>query len=76
MVLMTILGGKGTVAGPVVGTLFIIGLEELSLRFLDSSELNIALTGTVLAAVLLFFPDGIVGSLRNMGKLPAILDWD
>jgi branched-chain amino acid transport system permease protein len=76
MVLMTILGGKGTVTGPVVGTVFIILLEEVSLRFLDSSELNIALTGTVLAAVLIFFPDGIVGSLRNMGKLPGILDWD
>jgi branched-chain amino acid transport system permease protein len=64
------------VTGPVVGTVFIILLEEVSLRFLDSSELNIALTGTVLAAVLIFFPDGIVGSLRNMGKLPGILDWD
>jgi branched-chain amino acid transport system permease protein len=76
MVLMTILGGKGTVAGPVVGTIFIILLEEASLRILDSSELNIALTGAVLASVLIFFPDGIVGSLRDRGWLPAVLDWD
>jgi hypothetical protein len=26
--------------------------------------------------VLLFFPLGIVGSLRQAGKLPKLLDWD
>jgi branched-chain amino acid transport system permease protein len=76
MVLMSILGGKGTVAGPVVGVVIIILVEEMSNRLLGSSELNIALIGTVLASVLIFFPDGLVGSLRNAGKLPAILDWD
>jgi hypothetical protein len=25
---------------------------------------------------LLFFPQGIVGSLRKAGRLPAFLDWD
>ena len=26
--------------------------------------------------VLLFFPEGIVGSLRRNGKLPKMLDWE
>jgi hypothetical protein len=26
--------------------------------------------------VLLFFPDGLVGSLRSRGRLPSFLDWD
>ena len=76
MVLMSILGGRGTVAGPVVGAVIIITADELSLRFWNSSELNIAGTGIVLATVLIFFPDGLVGSLRKAGRLPAILDWD
>jgi len=25
---------------------------------------------------LLFFPQGVVGSLRQSGKLPKFLDWD
>jgi branched-chain amino acid transport system permease protein len=43
---------------------------------LGASELNIVVTGLILIFVLLFFPEGIVGSLRNMNKLPSFLDWD
>jgi branched-chain amino acid transport system permease protein len=77
MVLMCILGGKGTVAGPVVGAVLIMVINEtvLSSEF-GSSELNIFVTGLLMLLVLLFFPDGIVGSLRKMGRLPAFLDWD
>jgi branched-chain amino acid transport system permease protein len=77
MVLMCILGGKGTVAGPVVGAVLIMVINEtvLSSEF-GSSELNIFVTGLLMLLVLLFFPDGVVGSLRKMGRLPAFLDWD
>ena len=76
MVLMSILGGKGTVAGPVVGAIMVIGADEFFRDIYGESELNIAGTGIVLAVALIFFPDGLVGSLRSRGWLPAILDWD
>jgi len=76
LVLMTVLGGKGTVAGPVIGAILFIAAEEYFVTALGSSELNIAAMGLLLAVVLLFFPEGIVGSLRNRGRLPPILDWD
>lgn len=76
MVLMVIVGGRGTVAGPVVGAFFIVLLDEASIDILGGSELNLAFTGIVLVAALLFFPMGIVGSLRNKGWLPGWLDWD
>jgi len=76
MVLMSIIGGRGTVAGPVVGATLIILLNEASLTYLGSTELNLVFTGGLLVVVLLFFPGGIVGSLRERGKLPAFLDWD
>jgi len=76
MVLMSILGGKGTVAGPVVGAVFLIIVNEFVLSRFGGSELNIFGTGLLMLLVLLFFPDGIVGSLRKMGRLPAFLDWD
>lgn len=76
LVLMTVLGGKGTVAGPVVGaTLFII-IEEFFVSNLGETQINIVATGLLLAIVLIFFPLGIVGSLRERGILPAFLDWD
>lgn len=76
MVLMSILGGKGTVAGPVVGAVLVIVINEFFLRNFGGSELNILGTGLLMLLVLLFFPDGLVGSLRKRGRLPAFLDWD
>jgi branched-chain amino acid transport system permease protein len=76
MVLMSIIGGRGTVAGPVIGAILIIGVNEFAVRQFGESELNIVFTGLILVVALLFFPQGIVGSLRKAGKLPAALDWD
>ena len=75
-VLMTILGGRGTVAGPVVGATVFIVANELIVSRLGASELNIAVTGALLLVILLFFPDGIVGTLKRNGRLPRALDWD
>jgi branched-chain amino acid transport system permease protein len=76
MVLMAIIGGRGTVAGPVIGALLIVGFNEWSVSEFGSSELNLTITGVLLVAALLFFPGGIIGSLRERGRLPRILDWD
>lgn len=76
MVLMAIIGGRGTVSGPVLGAFLIVGLNEFSITQFGGSELNLVITGLILVVVLLFFPLGIVGSLREAGRLPAGLDWD
>ena len=76
LVLMTVLGGKGTVAGSVVGAVLFIALNEFFVANLGFTELNIVATGLILALVLIFFPSGIVGTLRERGKLPPFLDWD
>jgi branched-chain amino acid transport system permease protein len=76
MVLMCILGGKGTIAGPVVGAILIIALNELFVATLGSSEINILATGMLMVIVLLFFPLGIIGTLAQRRKLPRILNWD
>jgi branched-chain amino acid transport system permease protein len=75
-VLMTILGGRGTVAGPVIGAIVFIVGNELIVTQLGASELNIAVTGALLLAILMLFPDGIVGTLKRNGHLPRALDWD
>jgi branched-chain amino acid transport system permease protein len=76
MVLMAIIGGRGTVAGPVLGAVLIVAFNEWSVSQFGSSELNLTITGVLLVAALLFFPGGIVGSLRGRGRLPRVLDWD
>ena len=76
MVLMTIIGGRGTVAGPVIGAILVVLLDESSVTLLGGSELNIVIAGVLLVAALLFFPMGIIGTLRERNRLPSWLDWD
>jgi branched-chain amino acid transport system permease protein len=75
-VLMTILGGRGTVSGPVIGATVFIVVNEFFVAKLGATELNIVATGLLLILVLVLFPEGIVGSLKKAGRLPRILDWD
>lgn len=76
MVLMCILGGKGTVAGPVIGAVLIVIFNELFVATLGASEINILATGAVMALALMFFPLGIIGTLARNGRLPRVLNWD
>ena len=76
MVLMCIIGGKGTIAGPVVGTILIVAFNEIFVATLGASEINILATGLIMMLTLIFFPLGIVGTLAKHGRLPRILNWD
>ena len=75
MVLMCILGGKGTVAGPVVGAVLLIAFNEFFVSQFGASEINLLGTGVIMLLALIYFPNGIVGTLKKAGKLPRILDW-
>jgi len=76
LVLMCILGGKGTIAGPVIGAVLIVAFNEIFVATLGASEINILATGLVMACALIFFPLGIVGTLARRDRLPRILNWD
>lgn len=57
-ILAVIVGGSGTVAGPVIGAFFVVLLPEV-LRFADSFRL--ILYGLFLVLATIFMPKGIVG---------------
>jgi branched-chain amino acid transport system permease protein len=75
IVLMAIIGGRGTVAGPVIGAILLVGSNELLVAKLGATELNLAAKGALMLAVLVFFPEGIVGTLKARRRLPRLLDW-
>ncbi|OCP36113.1 branched-chain amino acid ABC transporter permease [Ensifer sp. LC163] len=76
LVLMCILGGKGTIAGPVIGAILIVAINELFVATMGASEINILGTGLVMAIGLMFFPLGVIGTLARKDKLPRFLNWD
>jgi branched-chain amino acid transport system permease protein len=65
MVIMVITGGKGTLAGPVVGGL-IFGLLPEGLRAMAfAPELQWIIYGVLMVLVVYFLPQGIVPALRR-----------
>ncbi|HXJ78674.1 MAG TPA: branched-chain amino acid ABC transporter permease [Candidatus Methylomirabilis sp.] len=62
MVIMVVAGGKGTLAGPVVGAVIFTVLPE-ALRALTSWQWQMLLYGILLIVVLFFMPKGIVPTL-------------
>ena len=65
MVIMVVAGGKGTLAGPVVGAVLFTVLPE-ALRAATSWQWQMLLYGILLVAVLFFLPEGIVPALRRL----------
>ena len=63
MVLMTILGGKGTLWGPIIGALIFQVFKEFFWTFFLGWQL-VAL-GFLIVIIVTFFPEGIMGWLRN-----------
>lgn len=75
-----VLGGAGTVLGPVLGALVVAGLPEL---LSGLAEYRLLLFGALLLAVLWIAPEGIVGLLARLRRpdprparaLPVPLSW-
>ena len=65
MIIMALLGGLGTIGGPIIGGVMIFLLNRLSSLFLGSSTLYLPLIGLLIMATVLFAPSGVVGILRG-----------
>ncbi len=63
MVLMAILGGKGTIWGPVIGAAIFHITRELFWTYLFGWQ-NVAL-GVIIVVVVVFFPTGLLGWVKQ-----------
>lgn len=68
VILMTLIGGMGTLLGPPLGALVVIGLEH----YLEPlGQWVIFIQGLVFVLVVLFFRAGIVGALKKFSSARA-----
>ena len=58
MIIMVLIGGKGTLVGPLIGALLVTFLEEY-LR--EAKELRLSIFGLAVIAIVLFLPRGLMG---------------
>lgn len=63
MIIYTIIGGIGTIAGPIVGAALMIILKHVVLS--GFQEVHVLLTGALIVVVMLFYPSGIVGVVKS-----------
>jgi branched-chain amino acid transport system permease protein len=77
---MTIIGGIGTFAGPVIGavglhlphTLFRDQVLQITGRSINVSELWELILGVIFIVVVLVFPQGVVGTIRRWRARRAV----
>ncbi|SNR64956.1 branched-chain amino acid ABC transporter permease [Desulfurobacterium atlanticum] len=68
MIFMVMLGGIGTVFGPVIGAITYEQIRAFLLVNPTFKDLHLAISGVVLLLIVLFVPEGIVGFLRKRFK--------
>ncbi len=67
--LVPIIGGMGTVFGPLVGSFVLHGVDEVTKDLTgDAPGLNLALYGALLIVMLRFLPDGLMGLMGRLRR--------
>ncbi len=67
---MVLLGGLGTVFGPVIGAVLYLALEELVWR--NFLTVHAAVLGGLIVALVLFLPDGVSAIIRQRRRRSAV----
>jgi branched-chain amino acid transport system permease protein len=63
-VLITFIGGSGTVIGPVIGSICYVILKEIFA--ISLGQVNVLIFGAVFILIVLFLPKGLVGMLEKI----------
>jgi len=69
-VITPIIGGLGTIVGPIIGAFFTVWLGEALSRF---PEIHVAITGVIVIVMIRFAPMGIWGIIVALGRRAAAL---
>ena len=70
MALMSIIGGQGTVFGPLIGAAFLAPVAEFTRTWLGGQlpGLHLVLYGLVLIAAVLYLPKGLLDPIQRLGR--------
>ena len=68
---MTMLGGLGTIAGPVIGAVIVYWLQDI--LWANFYQFHLIIQGVALIIIVLFVPDGIMGASGD--KSAVSLGW-
>ena len=65
MLLVSIVGGLGTVFGPLIGSIVLHVVNEVARHFIDTPGLSLIVYGVILIFIISYLPNGLVGLFRK-----------
>lgn len=65
MLLVSIVGGMGTVFGPLVGSFVLHGVNEVTRHYIETPGLSLIVYGLILIAIIGYLPNGLIGLFKG-----------
>lgn len=71
MLLVSMIGGAGTVYGPLIGAVLLAGVGDLTRVLTNVQGLSLVLYGGLLVVIIAFLPNGLVDLFQRLGRRSA-----
>lgn len=71
--MMAYIGGTGTIIGPIIGSIFFVGMKQFLVW--NVGEYHLIIFGTLFILIVLFLPGGLVEAWQKIKKLLAGWSW-
>jgi branched-chain amino acid transport system permease protein len=71
MLLVSMIGGAGTVYGPLIGAVLLAGVSDFTRALTDIQGLSLVLYGTLLVIIIGFLPNGLIDLFKRLSRRNA-----
>ena len=68
MLLVSMIGGAGTVYGPLIGAVLLAGVSDATRVLTNVQGLSLVLYGTLLVIIIAFLPNGLIDLFKRIGQ--------
>jgi len=68
MLLVSMIGGAGTVYGPLIGSVLLAAVSDLARVVTNVQGLSLVLYGALLVIIIAFLPNGLIDLFRRLGR--------
>jgi branched-chain amino acid transport system permease protein len=68
MLLVSMIGGAGTVYGPLIGAVLLAGISDATRALTDVQGLSLVLYGGLLVVIIAFLPNGLIDLFQRWGR--------
>jgi branched-chain amino acid transport system permease protein len=68
MLLVSMIGGAGTVYGPLIGAVLLAGVSDVTRVLTNVQGLSLVLYGTLLVIIIAFLPNGLIDLFKRIGQ--------